>query len=116
METHPVAEDADLTRRGKSPPQDFGGTVADRNDMANLGLKQETRRIFTGITMTMFGYAIIATGQVIITSSHLVVSSVGTAGLFWGFALVAAIFSIVYTSIAEMTSIVGSNAVCWVAS
>jgi hypothetical protein len=109
METHPVAEDADLTRRGKSPPQDFGGTVADRNDMANLGLKQETRRIFTGITMTMFGYAII-------TSSHLVVSSVGTAGLFWGFALVAAIFSIVYTSIAEMTSIVGSNAVCWVAS
>jgi choline transport protein len=112
METHPVAENVDLTRRKSH----FGGTVTDRHDMAKLGLKQETRRIFKQSTMAMFACAIIATGQVIFTSSHLVVSSVGTGGLFWGFTLVAAIFSIVYTSIAEMTSIVGSYAFRWATS
>jgi hypothetical protein len=110
MKTHSIADNVDPTRR-KSSHRDFGGTTADRNDMAKLRLKQETERIFKQSTMAMFACAIIATGQVIITSAHLVVDSVGTAGLFWGFVSVAAIFSIVYTSIAEMTSIVGSHAI-----
>lgn len=115
MEIKTVADNADLTCR-KSPPPDFEGTVADRHDMVKLRLKQETERIFKRSTMALFACAIIATGQVIFTSSHLVVDSIGTGGLFWGFVLVAAIFSIVYTSIAEMTSMVSLHAVHWVKS
>lgn len=74
--------------------------------MDKLGLKQQTKRYFKASTMAMFACAIIATGHVIITNFHLVAGSVGTAGLFWGFVLVAAVFSVIYTSIAEMTSIV----------
>jgi amino acid permease len=107
MDAHSDAENADPPRR-KSFPDDSEGTVADQRGMAEMGLKQQTKRYFKLATMAMFGCAIIATGQVIITSSHLVVGSVGTAGLFWGFVLVAAVFSVVYTSIAEMTSIVSS--------
>jgi amino acid permease len=105
MDAHSEAKNADPPHC-KSFPDDFGGTVADQRGMAELGLKQQTQRYFKPFTMTMFGCAIIATGQVIITSSHLVVDSVGTAGLFWGFVLVAVVFAVVYTSIAEMSSIV----------
>ena len=105
MDTHSDAKNADPPHR-KSSPDDFGGTVADQRGMAELGLKQETKRYFKSSTMAWFGCAIIATGQVIITSSDRVVDSVDTAGLFWGFVLVAAVFSVVYTSIAEMISIV----------
>lgn len=110
MDAHSDAKNADPTRRERSP-DGFGGSVADQHGMAKLGLKQQTKRYFNPSTMAMFGCAIIATGQVIITSSHLVVGSVGTAGLFWGFVLVAAVFSVVYISIAEMTSIVSLYAV-----
>ena len=105
MDAHSDAKDPDPAHR-ESAPDGFGGTLADQHGMARLGLKQQTKRYFKPYTMAMFGCAIIATGQVVITSSHLVVGGVGTAGLFWGFVLVAAVFSVVYTSIAEMTSIV----------
>jgi amino acid transporter len=109
MDAHPDAKHAGPAHR-ESSPDGFRGTLTDRHGMAKLGLKQQTKRYFKSTTMAMFGCAIIATGQVIITSADLVVDSVGTGGLFWGFVLVAAVFSVVYTSIAEMTSIVSSPA------
>ena len=59
------------------------GTEGDRAQMRILGRTQETRRVFTFITILGFGSTLIVTWEVLLTNIGLILVNGGTAGMFW---------------------------------
>ncbi|KAK4890579.1 hypothetical protein LTR27_010741 [Elasticomyces elasticus] len=84
----------------------YRGTEGDKIHMRTLGRDQETRRMFTFISMLGFGSTLIVTWETLLTNSYAIITNGGTAGLFWGFLIVFGGFLLVYASIAELSSIV----------
>ena len=84
----------------------YEGTDQDKLDMKVLGRSQETRRMFTWITMLGFGSTLIVTWEALLASMGAIITNGGTAGMFWGFLIVIAGYLMVYSSIAEMASMV----------
>lgn len=80
------------------------GTEGDRAQMRMLGRTQETRRVFTFITMLGFGSTLIVTWEVLLTNIGLILVNGGTAGMFWGFLFVLIGWILVYLSLSEMAS------------
>lgn len=82
----------------------YMGTEGDRAQMRMLGRTQETRRVFTFITMLGFGSTLIVTWEVLLTNIGLILVNGGTAGMFWGFLFVLIGWILVYLSLSEMAS------------
>jgi hypothetical protein len=119
---HPIATmaatDADYKSRATSgeeayPMQDgakshvsakYLGTEGDKAQMRRLGRTQETRRVFTFITILGFGSTLIVTWEVLLTNIGLILVNGGTAGMFWGFLFVLLGWTLVYLSLSEMAS------------
>jgi len=102
-----VAEDVELQHGAKSHVEEkYMGTDGDKLQMKVLGRTQETRRIFTFVSMLGFGSTLMVTWEVILANLLAVITNGGTAGLFWGFLIVVAGFTLVYASLAEMSSMV----------
>jgi hypothetical protein len=80
------------------------GTEGDKAQMRMLGRIQETRRVFTFITILGFGSALIVTWEVLLTNIGLILVNGGTAGMFWGFLFVLIGWTLVYLSLSEMAS------------
>jgi hypothetical protein len=80
------------------------GTEGDKAQMRMLGRTQETRRIFTFITILGFGSTLIVTWEVLLTNIGLILVNGGTAGMFWGFLFVLIGWTLVYLSLSEMAS------------
>jgi hypothetical protein len=80
------------------------GTEGDKAQMRMLGRTQETRRVFTFITILGFGSTLIVTWEVLLTNIGLILINGGTAGMFWGFLFVLAGWILVYLSLSEMAS------------
>lgn len=80
------------------------GSEGDKAHMRILGRTQETRRVFTFITILGFGSTLIVTWEVLFTNIGLILVNGGTAGLFWGFLFVLIGWILVYLSLAEMSS------------
>lgn len=80
------------------------GTEGDKAQMRMLGRTQETRRVFTFITILGFGSTLIVTWEVLLTNIGLILLNGGTAGLFWGFLFVFIGWVLVYLSLSEMAS------------
>ncbi|CAG8146698.1 unnamed protein product [Penicillium salamii] len=76
------------------------GTLADQADMSVLGRDQVLRRNFRYVSIVGFGCTLIATWEVFDQG----LTDGGTAGLIWGFLVVAAGFLLVFLSLAEMAS------------
>ncbi|KAJ6092078.1 hypothetical protein N7467_004047 [Penicillium canescens] len=89
--------------RGQVAPK-WRGTQADQADMSALGRDQVLRRNFRYISIVGFGCTLIATWEVILTLLAQGLTDGGTAGLIWGFLIVAAGFLLVFLSLAEMAS------------
>ncbi|KAK6436559.1 hypothetical protein LTR95_007251 [Oleoguttula sp. CCFEE 5521] len=83
----------------------YQGTEADKHHMGVLGRIQETRRMFTFISMLGFG----VTWETLLTNSFAIITNGGTAGLFWGFVIVFGGFLFVYASIAELSSMAATS-------
>ncbi|KAJ5831699.1 hypothetical protein N7474_000010 [Penicillium riverlandense] len=90
--------------RGHVAPK-WRGTQADQADMSALGRDQVLRRNFRYISIVGFGCTLIATWEVVLTLLAQGLTDGGTAGLIWGFLIVAAGFLLVFLSLAEMASI-----------
>lgn len=80
------------------------GTEGDKAQMRMLGRTQETRRVFTFITILGFGSTLIVTWEVLLTNIGLILINGGTAGMFWGFLFVFVGWILVYLSLSEMAS------------
>jgi hypothetical protein len=80
------------------------GTEGDKAQMRMLGRTQETRRVFTFLTILGFGFTMIVTWEVLLTNIGLVLVNGGTAGMFWGFLFVLIGWTLVYLSLSEMAS------------
>jgi hypothetical protein len=80
------------------------GTEGDKAQMRMLGRTQETRRVFTFITILGFGSTLIVTWEVLLTNIGLILVNGGTAGMFWGFLFVLIGWTLVYLSLSEMAS------------
>jgi hypothetical protein len=80
------------------------GTEGDKAQMRMLGRTQETRRVFTFITILGFGSTLIVTWEVLLTNIGLILINGGTAGMFWGFLFVLIGWILVYLSLSEMAS------------
>ena len=80
------------------------GTEGDKTQMRMLGRTQETRRVFTFITILGFGSTLIVTWEVLLTNIGLILVNGGTAGMFWGFLFVLIGWVLVYLSLSEMAS------------
>jgi len=80
------------------------GTEGDRAQMRILGRTQETRRVFTFITILGFGSTLIVTWEVLLTNISLILINGGTAGMFWGFLFALTGWILVYLSLSEMAS------------
>jgi hypothetical protein len=80
------------------------GTEGDKAQMRMLGRTQETRRVFTFITILGFGSTMIVTWEVLLTNIGLILVNGGTAGMFWGFIFVLIGWTLVYLSLSEMAS------------
>jgi hypothetical protein len=80
------------------------GTEGDKAQMRRLGRIQETRRVFTFITILGFGSTLICTWEVLLTNIGLILVNGGTAGMFWGFLFVLLGWTVVYLSLSEMAS------------
>ena len=80
------------------------GTEGDKAQMRRLGRTQETRRVFTFITILGFGSTLICTWEVLLTNIGLILVNGGTAGMFWGFIFVLLGWTVVYLSLSEMAS------------
>lgn len=72
--------------------------------MKVLGRVQETRRMFTFISMLGFGSTLMVTWEVILANMLAVLTNGGTAGMFWGYIIVVIGYILVYASLAEMSS------------
>ncbi|TKA63262.1 hypothetical protein B0A55_09621 [Friedmanniomyces simplex] len=100
-----VGEDHELQDGAKSHVEaKYMGTDGDKMQMKVLGRVQETRRIFTFVSMLGFGSTLMVTWEVILANLLAVITNGGTAGLFWGFIIVAIGYALVYASLAEMSS------------
>ncbi|THC95229.1 hypothetical protein EYZ11_005306 [Aspergillus tanneri] len=86
-------------------PDKYRGTSADKADMSALGREQVLRRNFRFISIVGFGCTLIATWEVVLTLLAQGLTDGGTAGLIWGFLIVASGFLLVFLSLAEMASI-----------
>ncbi|KAK5725060.1 hypothetical protein LTR17_013259 [Elasticomyces elasticus] len=106
-----VAEDVELRNVDTShiAPK-YQGTEGDKVHMKTLGRDQETRRMFTFISMLGFGSTLIVTWETLRTNSLAIITNGGTAGLFWGFLIVFGGFLLVYASIAELSSMAATSA------
>ncbi len=105
-----VTEDHELQDGPKSHVEEkYMGTDGDKLQMKVLGRTQETRRIFTFVSMLGFGSTLMVTWEVILANLLAVITNGGTAGLFWGFLIVVAGFTLVYASLSEMSSMVWEN-------
>lgn len=80
------------------------GTEGDKVQMKMLGRTQETRRVFTFVTILGFGSTLIVTWEVLLTNIGLILVNGGTAGMFWGFIFVSIGWTLVYSSLSEMSS------------
>ena len=80
------------------------GTEGDKAQMRILGRTQETRRVFTFITILGFGSTLIVTWEVLLTNISLILINGGTAGMFWGFLFALTGWILVYLSLSEMAS------------
>ncbi|KAK4966430.1 hypothetical protein LTR42_011593 [Elasticomyces elasticus] len=89
---------------GTKVKEKYQGTEGDKMQMKVLGRTQETRRIFTFISMLGFGSTLMVTWEVILANLFAVITNGGTAGLFWGFIIVAIGYTFVYASLSEMAS------------
>ncbi|KAJ4301530.1 hypothetical protein N0V90_003623 [Kalmusia sp. IMI 367209] len=85
-------------------PQKYHGTDADKHDMDVLGKKQVLRRNFNFLTMLGFASTCIASWEGILTYLNFILIDGGTPLLFWGFIACAACQTLVYASLAEMSS------------
>nr|OQO26121.1 hypothetical protein B0A51_04515 [Rachicladosporium sp. CCFEE 5018] len=89
--------------------QEYQGTDADKRHMNILGRSQETRRMFTIISMPGFGSTLIVTWETLLTNSFAIITNGGTAGLYWSFVIVFGGFLFVYASIAELSSMAATS-------
>ncbi|KAB8068941.1 amino acid transporter [Aspergillus leporis] len=89
---------------GHHVPAKYRGTVKDKADMSALGREQVLRRNFRYISIVGFGCTLIATWEVVLTLLQQGLTDGGTAGLIWGFLIVACGFLLVFLSLAEMAS------------
>ncbi|KAF1956444.1 amino acid transporter-like protein [Byssothecium circinans] len=85
-------------------PQKYHGTDADRHEMHMLGKKQVLRRNFSFLTMLGFASTCIASWEGILTYLNFILIDGGTPLLFWGFLACATCQTLVYASLAEMSS------------
>ncbi|OQE27577.1 hypothetical protein PENSTE_c004G04882 [Penicillium steckii] len=93
----------DVPSRGVVAPK-WRGTLADQADMSALGRNQVLRRNFRYVSIVGFGCTLIATWEVVLTLLEQGLTDGGTAGLIWGFLIVASGFLLVFLSLAEMAS------------
>ncbi|ERF69373.1 hypothetical protein EPUS_08645 [Endocarpon pusillum Z07020] len=101
----PTLEACEMDEYDTNVPKKHRGTDADRRDMQIHGRKQELHRIFGFVSMMGFGSTLICTWEILLAAA--VTSSLtngGTAGLLWGFVIVAVAFMFIYASLAEMAS------------
>ncbi|KAK5135780.1 hypothetical protein LTR08_004606 [Meristemomyces frigidus] len=82
----------------------YQGTDEDKVHMRTLGRRQETRRMFTFISMLGFGSTLIVTWETLLTNSSAIITNGGTAGLFWGFLIVFGGFLFVYASLITLNN------------
>ena len=85
-------------------PAKYHGTEGDRLQMKVLGRTQETKRVFTFLSILGFGSTLMVTWEVILANLGAILTNGGTAGMFWGFLLVAVGYTFVYASLSEMAS------------
>lgn len=85
-------------------PRKFRGTTADQRDMMVLGKTQVLRRNFKFVTMLGFASTVMASWEILLPLFSFVLIDGGTAGLFWGFIIIASGQMLVYASIAELSS------------
>ncbi|KAK5109723.1 hypothetical protein LTR62_006563 [Meristemomyces frigidus] len=85
-------------------PDRWRGTDEDRLQMKVLGRVQETRRMFTFVSMLGFGSTLMVTWEVILANLFAILTNGGTAGMFWGYLIVVTGYVFVYLSLAEMSS------------
>ncbi|KAF7508647.1 hypothetical protein GJ744_009039 [Endocarpon pusillum] len=101
----PRLEACEMDQYHTNVPKKYRGTDADRLDMRIHGRKQELHRIFGFASMMGFGSVLICTWELILAGAVTVaLINGGTAGLFWGFIIVAIAFLFIYASLAEMAS------------
>ncbi|KAN0082207.1 Amino acid permease domain containing protein [Elaphomyces granulatus] len=98
-----AVDDVEYAHKGHVAAK-YLGTVTDKNDMSVLGREQVLRRNFRFVSILGFGCTLIATWEVILTLLTPGLTDGGTAGLIWGFVLVAIGFFLVFASLAEMAS------------
>lgn len=79
-------------------------TKGDKAQMRRLGRTQETRRVFTFITILGFDSTLIVTWGVLLTNIGLILVTGGTAGMSLGFLFVLLGWTLVYLSLSEMAS------------
>ncbi|KAL5433701.1 hypothetical protein PMIN07_000398 [Paraphaeosphaeria minitans] len=82
----------------------YFGTDLDRYEMGVLGKQQVLRRNFGLLTMLGFASTCIASWEGILTYLNFVLIDGGTPLLFWGFFVTAICMTLVYASLAEMSS------------
>ena len=104
------AEDVELRNAAASDvPSKWQGTEEDKLQMRVLGRVQETRRMFTFVSMLGFGSTLMVTWEVILADLLAVITNGGTAGMFWGYLIVMVGYILVYASLAEMASMAVSG-------
>ncbi|KAK4561148.1 hypothetical protein LTR86_005103 [Recurvomyces mirabilis] len=99
-----TAEDKEMNMAAAHVPERWRGTEEDRLQMKVLGRVQETRRMFTFVSMLGFGSTLMVTWEAILANMLAILTNGGTAGLFWGFIIVVTGYIFVYLSLAEMAS------------
>lgn len=82
----------------------YQGTEGDKAQVRRLGRTQETRRVFTFVTILGFGSTLIVTWEVLLTNIGLILVNGGSAGMLWGFLFVLLGWTLVYLSLSEMAS------------
>ena len=87
-------------------PERWQGTEEDKHQMKVLGRTQETRRMFTFVSMLGFGSTLMVTWEAVLTNMLPILTNGGTAGMFWGFVIVVTGYIFVYLSLSEMASMV----------
>lgn len=85
-------------------PEKYRGTNADAHDMSVLGKKQVLRRNFGFITMLGFASTCVASWEGVLTYVGFWLTNGGTGLLFWGAIACTIGQSLVYASIAELSS------------
>ncbi|KAJ9645999.1 hypothetical protein H2199_003042 [Coniosporium tulheliwenetii] len=93
----------DTTGR-RAVAEKYQGTEEDQYTMKVLGRTQELRRNFGFLPTLGFASTLIATWEIILATLLSGLTNGGTAGLFWGYLVVATGFFLVYLSVAEMAS------------